>query len=180
MLDHVVTGIKTLWTGELQQTYTSYGVEQATGSHLAGKLGDGGLQIFFTAGAGWSIRSIQAEADAQTILKAFEANAGTGTHFYSRHGAQTTYTQQMVRSLERLSPDGVQGKRAVDASRFLTHQDQLEAYYKAMQLQQRDFDMGRVIGDGYIKGTGVYKTTTKVRVFFDNNGNIISIFPLLQ
>jgi len=122
-----------------------------------------------------------AETFAQNALRSLQKQAGEQSHFYSRHGAQTTLQQQLQRAQTGMTPDGFQ-RSPMDASRFMSHQTQLEAYNRAMQLSNNSstqtFQMNHISGEGFLKGgTGPLRTTKKVTVFFDKNGNIISIFP---
>jgi hypothetical protein len=123
-----------------------------------------------------------AEDTAEAILKQYEASAGANAHFLSRHGAQTTVQQQLQRAQTGITPDGFHG-RSTDATRFISHQDQLEAYNIAMQMPVKSntpFTMNRVIGEGFLKGgTGQLQTTNVVQPYFDSNGKLISLFPLL-
>jgi RHS repeat-associated protein len=119
---------------------------------------------------------------AEAKLAAMESGT-EGAHFLARHGAQTTLQQQLTRATTGLTPDGVAG-RAVASSRFLTHELQLEALEMAEAayvpgMKEVTLDMGKVVGEGYLKGGGAVKTSTSVQVYYNSNGEIITLFPKL-
>lgn len=122
---------------------------------------------------------------AETKLAATEATT-QGSHFYSRHGAQTTIQQQLQRATTGLTPDGLQGK-PVSATRFLSHDFELEALEKALAAYKPEMkgkgtviDMGKIIGEGYFKGGGNVQQSTKVQVYYNNSGDIITMFPKID
>jgi RHS repeat-associated protein len=122
--------------------------------------------------------------NAETKLAALEAST-TNAHFLSRHGAQTTLQQQLTRATTGLTPDGVLG-RALPSSRFHTHELQLEAFEKAqaaytpaMAGKGTVIEMGKTVGEGYLRGGGAVRTSTRVQVYYNNNGEIITMYPLL-
>ncbi|WP_207546543.1 RHS repeat-associated core domain-containing protein, partial [Methylobacterium indicum] len=126
------------------------------------------------------------ETDAEKSLQEMQRKQGIRSHFFDRHGAHTTLQDQQLRATTGYTPDGKQG-RPVDSSRFLTHVDQLEAAQHAIDLRSRfnanqiEFDMGRPIGEGYLKGGQQYiGGTQSVRAYFDANGNLTTLFPLLR
>jgi hypothetical protein len=98
--------------------------------------------------------------------------------------------EQWLRANMGLAPDGTwpttkSGNiRTTDSSRFLTHQDQLKVYLTAESRYSQSvngkliIDMERTIGEGYVKESNRIFTTHLVEVRYDNNGNIISLFPL--
>jgi RHS repeat-associated protein len=120
-----------------------------------------------------------------TQLRSLEAEV-SGAHFLSRHGAQTSLSSQYQRAISGLTPDG-QVLSTVNSSRFLSHEMQLSA----VQAVQAEFirtgatsvtvDMGRIIGEGFIKGGGArsYRTTTEVQAFF-KDGGLVTLFPKLR
>ena len=111
-----------------------------------------------------------------------EEAAVDGAHFLSRHGAQTTMEQQLTRATTGLTPDGVQ-KTAVNSSKFFSNRLQLEALKKAKSAYtgkgSEVISMGRDVGSGYLKGGGSIQTTTQVQVYYNNAGNVITMFPKL-
>jgi hypothetical protein len=115
-----------------------------------------------------------------------EMEATSGGHFLSRHGAQTSLSSQYMRSVSGLTPEGiVLGE--VNASRFFSNELQLEAVnmaksqFAATGKTSFTFDMGRSIGEGYLKGggRGSYRTTTRVTASF-KNGQLNTLYPRLQ
>ncbi|MCK6472428.1 MAG: hypothetical protein L6R28_11850 [Planctomycetes bacterium] len=76
---------------------------------------------------------------------------------------------------------------STNASKFFSYADMQAAIEKAMNAYSvsgksgRDaitIEMGRVVGGGYMKGASdVFRTTTKVRVFFDESGKVVTAFP---
>jgi len=132
-----------------------------------------------------AIFKIGKEAFAARELAIAEGEV-SGAHFFSRHGAQTTLQQQLQRATTGMTPDGVAG-RAVASSRFLSNQLQLEAYKAAkaaytpsMAGSGTVIDMGKTIGEGYLKGGGAVQTSTSVQVYFNNSGEIITMFPKIR
>jgi len=115
-----------------------------------------------------------------------EMEAASGGHFLSRHGAQTSLSSQYLRAVSGMTPEGVvMGE--VNASRFFSNEIQLEA---AKMAQARfantgekafTFDMGKLAGEGYIKGGGAgsFRTTTEVRAVF-KDGQLNTLYPLLK
>jgi hypothetical protein len=65
---------------------------------------------------------------------------------------------------------------------------QLEAYKEAEKAYAEGkvkdgvytFDMKQTIGEGYLKGGKTYKTITSVTAQFNDNGQIITIYPQLS
>ena len=107
----------------------------------------------------------------------------SGAHFFSRHGAQTSLQQQLTRSISGLTPDGV-AKGAVNSTRFLTNEIQLEAYNLAKNayrpgMRSTTIQMGKVAGEGYYKGGQTFSTTSEVQVYYNSSGGIITMFPNL-
>ncbi|MGH9286141.1 MAG: hypothetical protein ACRD0M_10805, partial [Acidimicrobiales bacterium] len=93
-----------------------------------------------------------------------------GAHFLSRHGATTTSHDQRTRATTGMTPDGVPGAPR-DASRFLSHADQLDAIGRAVAAHRPGqpcltFDMGRVIGEGYRAASPELRSTTWATVAF--------------
>ncbi|MDP9070332.1 MAG: hypothetical protein M3N68_03420, partial [Actinomycetota bacterium] len=76
-----------------------------------------------------------AEASAQRYLSRLEQSV-PGAHFLARHGAQTTLEQQFRRATTGMTPDGVQHIPR-NASRFLTHRDQLEVIQRAQDIHRQ-------------------------------------------
>lgn len=111
-------------------------------------------------------------------------NSAPGTHFYSRHGAGTTLSEQYTRATTGLTPDGVQGKM-IDSSRFLSNQAQLNAAQRAETIFRQTgkssfrFNMEGTIGEGYIKGGGSYLQTNQVQAVF-RNGKLYTLYPKLK
>lgn len=146
-----------------------------------GLVVQGGLMML---GGGMTLYSQFAKGSAGAQLAEMEASSGG--HFLSRHGAQTSLSSQYQRAISGMTPEGVVLKE-VDASRFLSHEFQLEA---AKMAQSRNmitgesafnFSMGKTIGEGYLKGGGAgsYMTTQTVRAIF-KDGKLQTLFPLLR
>jgi filamentous hemagglutinin len=82
-----------------------------------------------------------------------------------------------------MTPDGFAG-RVVNAARFVTHQAQLRALQRALtifrQTGQRvfEFDMGGIIGEGFLKGGTTYAQTTTVLAVF-KAGKLLTLYPKL-
>ncbi len=75
------------------------------------------------------------EMEVAGILQDIEAAnkaAGVNSHFFNKHGAQTTLLQQARRAIKGTLPDGSPGNPAA-ASRFLSHQDQFSALLRAQE-----------------------------------------------
>ncbi|GAB4044466.1 DUF6443 domain-containing protein [Spirosoma litoris] len=140
---------------------------------------------FFMGGGGSSIPKISTliEANAGRQLASMEA-ATQGAHFLSRHGAGTTLAQQEIRALTGLTPDGI-SRRAVDASRFLSNQMQLQAAQRAQTIFNQtgqsvvNFNMGFIVGEGYLKGGSAVIQSTNVQAIF-KGGNLYTMFPKLR
>lgn len=121
------------------------------------------------------------ERISELILQLEEKNYGPRSHFYAKHGAQTTLAQQQHRSITGIAPNG-QGKNPVASSRFFSHNDQLEvlriarARYKS-GMKSDIIDMQRVIGVGYEQGGQKMFITTQVQVYYGQNGEIITLYP---
>jgi hypothetical protein len=121
-------------------------------------------------------------------------------HFVSRHGAQTTIEQQFDRATTGLTPDGAH-QTIRSASRFFSHQLQLSAVNDALSIMNGNsgtntlsysynaanrtltMQMNLLVGEGFTaitspEGLGLVQTTN-VKVFFNQHGQIKSIFPLL-
>jgi len=119
---------------------------------------------------------------ARYKLSQLEKTTGNGSHFYSRHGAQTCKAQQLFRSLTGFTPDG-QWKELQNATRFLNFDDQLMVFRKAEEFLKLNpnatkfiYTSPQDIGEGYQKATGIYFITKNVQVYFQN-GHIQTMFP---
>ncbi|RZK32259.1 MAG: RHS repeat-associated core domain-containing protein, partial [Hymenobacter sp.] len=128
-----------------------------------------------------------AEQNAQRRLQELSNNAKTvnpNTHFLERHGAQTTQSQQYTRATTGLTPDGHAGN-PVDATRFLSAQDQLRSIERANTIRAQtganvvNTRMESVIGEGYPRGGGPLTQTDKVRVVY-RNGLPYTTFPVIR
>jgi hypothetical protein len=115
-----------------------------------------------------------------------------GEHFLEKHGAQTTLNSQFERVTSAKNPTtGIvevysSGKKKGQpmipsaATHFLSHRDQLNAIYRAqlilrytnLQISKRPIDMGKVIGEGYKKGSLDYGRQTKAVVILDASGRV--------
>jgi hypothetical protein len=125
------------------------------------------------------------EANAASKLEEFQAAAGPNSHFYSRHGAQTTIEQQWDRAVTGITPDG-KSLNPVDSSRFFIHRDQLKAYQRAQELFSRTgvknpvFDIGYPIGEGFTGGGQDWIKTTNVKAIFGPHGNLMTLYPFIR
>jgi hypothetical protein len=118
------------------------------------------------------------ERIAEGALQQKQRLEGVDSHFLSRHGAQTEMYEQRIRANTGLAPDGIWSNKTVNSSRFISHQDQLEAYNIAKNIGHSDtHDMKRIIGEGFLKDSNITFTTTKFRFVFDN-GQLITIYPV--
>lgn len=124
------------------------------------------------------------ERAAAAELKSLEGSI-KNAHFVSRHGPETTLAQQQLRAKTGMTPDNKPG-RAIDASKWSSYQDMSEAIQKAQILHKKTgqtsitVDVGRVIGDGYLKGGVTYAQTTKAVVRFDSSGKPYTAYPKLR
>ena len=126
------------------------------------------------------------EENAERRLIEMEAASVESAHFYKRHGAQTTLEQQKQRAMHKDRPDGGRDRRKTDASRFISHQAELNAVQRANLIHQNThdnvvtFEMSEIIGEGYAKNTDnpVIKTRTVMGRF--ENGKLVTLFPLLN
>jgi RHS repeat-associated protein len=157
-------------------------VEQKLAQYSANLINKQALQDLVSLNIRQQIMKSGISAEAK--LAAIESGT-QGAHFLSRHGAQTTLQQQFIRATTGLTPDGVAG-RAVTSSRFLTHEFEFEAlelaqiaYTPELAGKGTVIEMGKIIGEGYLRGGGAVKTSTSVQVYYNNSGEIITMFPLL-
>jgi len=115
------------------------------------------------------------EANAARRLSEIQADAGSKSHFFSRHGAHTTIEQQYDRALSGLTPDGFSGN-IVDSGRFLSHRAHLNAVQAAQEIygltgkKVFPFDAGYEVGEGFLKNGTASVRTTNVQAVFDSNG----------
>ena len=134
--------------------------------------------------AGRNVDFLINERAASVELRALEDNI-PGAHFVSRHGPETTLTSQRVRATTGMTPDNIPG-RPIDASRFSSYQDQAEAIQKAQVIYNKTgqtsvtVDLGRAIGDGYLKGGQTYVQTARAVIRFDSNGRPYTAYPKLR
>ena len=148
----------------------------------AGKLIDDALSA---RSAARNAAGLGDEIAAARRLRALQQGGPQNAHFFSRHGAGTTIEQQYNRAVLGRLPDGG-WRRPVDASRFLTHKQQLAAYEQAVVIHRQTgrtsvtFDAGGIVGEGFTKGGDDYVLTSNVQAFFDSNGDMITMFPLLR
>jgi RHS repeat-associated protein len=118
------------------------------------------------------------EKEAEKALQNYQHQNGPESHFYSKHGAQIEMYEQRIRANTGLAPDGTWPNKTVDSSRFISHQDQLEAYNIAKNIGYSDtYDMKRIIGEGFLKDSNITFTTTKIRFVF-KDGQLITIYPI--
>lgn len=91
-----------------------------------------------------------------------------------------------MRAISGLTPEGViLGE--VNASRFFSNELQLEAVnmakaqFAANGKTSFKFNMGKSVGEGYLKGGGAgsYRATTQVQAVF-KNGLLHTLYPLLR
>ncbi|MEK7885301.1 two-partner secretion domain-containing protein [Methyloversatilis sp. NSM2] len=124
------------------------------------------------------------ERAAAVELRRLESNI-QDAHFVSRHGPETSLSAQRLRAQTGITPDGVQG-RSIDASRWASYQDMAEAIRKAQIIYNNTgqtsvtIDLGRTIGDGYLKGGVTYAQTTKAVIRFDARGMPYTAYPKLR
>ncbi len=117
-------------------------------------------------------------------LKILESKS-KDAHFISRHGPETTLAQQEIRATTGMTPDNFQGK-AMDASRWSSYQDMSEAIKKAQTVYNETrqtsvtVELGRTIGDGYLKGGLTYVQTSKAVVRFNARGLPYTAYPKLR
>ena len=162
-------------------------VRDVAGNVSHGNWGGAGLSAFgivplFGDGAkivksGDNVVDATAAARRAEIMKRVSDNASrymksmdesVGGHSFVRHGADTTLDEQRRYAKEGVTPDGVKKKYPSNASRFLSHQDQLQAMQRAMTIRRQlgwdevAVDMGRVVGEGYKVGGEEYVRTGRV------------------
>ena len=91
-----------------------------------------------------------------------------------------------MRAVSGLTPDGI-ALGEVNASKFLSNELQLEALnmansqFAATGKTSFTFDMGKLVGEGFLKGGGAgsYRATNQVQAVF-KDGKLNTLFPLLQ
>ena len=125
------------------------------------------------------------EAEAQSELARLQANAGSNSHFYDRHGAHLSDASLLQRTHTGLTPDGVSGP-IVDSTRFTSHVNQLESAQRAQNIMNRfgssvgteviTFDAGREIGVGYGRLGSILQSSSSVKAVF-RDGNLITMYP---
>lgn len=134
--------------------------------------------------AGRNVDFLINERAAAAELRSLEGSV-EDAHFVSRHGPETTLAQQQLRASTGMTPDLVQGRK-IDASRWSSYQDMSEAIQKAQTIYNKTgqtsvtVDLGRTIGDGYLKGGATYSQTTKAVIRFDANGMPYTAYPKLR
>jgi len=127
---------------------------------------------------------IAIRAELNALRRLTELEASTGGHFLAKHGAETTLAQQLLRATTGLAPDGTKGVLS-DASRFLTNTGQMNAISRANTIFRQTgrasftFDMGEVVGEGYLRGGGQVISSSRVTAVF-RNGKLVTIFPKLR
>jgi hypothetical protein len=113
-----------------------------------------------------------------------------GGHFFSRHGAQTSLSQQYMRAVSGLIPDAeAVSLGEVNATRFLTNEGQLKALERAKDLLAKSgktsgtftFEMETEVGEGYLKGGGAgsYRRTNLVQAVF-KDGKLKTLYPAIK
>ncbi len=138
-----------------------------------------GLGLGASVGAGVGVAgiirntgSIAAKVESNAMAQLMKMEHASGSHYFARHGAQTTLSQQYTRATTGLTPEGIAGGR-VDSSRFLTHQNQLTAVQRAETIFKQtgktsfDFDMGKIIGEGYLRGEVMLSIRLKFRQYIE-------------
>ncbi|HLN29594.1 MAG TPA: hypothetical protein VK395_17735, partial [Gemmataceae bacterium] len=131
-----------------------------------------------------SVLALEEEKAAAKALAEMEAQAGSNSHFYSRHSPHTTLEEQFDRATTGMTPDGVAGK-PVDSGRFLSHRDQLEAVKIAEDTFKRtgqttfSFEMHNIVGEGFTKGSAELVRTSNVKAIF-RHGKLITLYPQLS
>lgn len=160
------------------RTYGIYeGVQERNGWKIAGNT----FGLALETAPFW----IKGASGAAKELNALEKSI-SGAHFFSRHGAQTSLSSQYMRAVSGLTPDGA-FLGEVNASRFLSHELQLKALNAAQSRfsitgeKSFQFDMGEVIGEGFLKGGGPrsFRTSSQVQAVFREN-KLITLFPVLK
>jgi RHS repeat-associated protein len=149
------------------------------GDYLQASLGVVGM-----AGGGLEYYGRSVASSPRMQLAQLESK--TGGHFLSRHGSQTSLSSQYMRAISGLSPDG-EVSSSVNSSRFFSDKLQLEAVnqanaqFAATGKSTFTFDMGKLIGEGYLKGGGAgsYRTTTQVQAVY-KNGQLNTLYPLIK
>lgn len=141
------------------------------------------------ADAGCVSSSLQSGAKSSDIAaRAARIDKAAQGHANSMHGAGTTRDQQRLRAREGVPPDATRPKVQSIASRFTDEKYQDAAYRmarrklsaypnKAGEIPIR-INMGRSIGEGYLKGgnAGDYRTTNWVTAVF-RNGKLHTMYP---
>jgi hypothetical protein len=123
-------------------------------------------------------------SDPFSVLSQLEQE-NPGAHFVSRHGAGTTIDEQWIRAESKLTPDGIVDKVQRDASRFFSNRAQLEAAQEAERIFQESgksfvqFNMGKIVGEGFEKGGNKYVVTSNVAARF-RDGKLYTLYPLLN
>jgi RHS repeat-associated protein len=117
-----------------------------------------------------------AESNAGRALRNLQ-NQKAGSHFLDEHGAQTTQLQQQTRPITGVKPSGATGYPN-HGSRFLSNLKQLQIIQRAQTIFRQTgrnvvgIETNDVIGDGYLRNTGDYTTTTKSTIKFNTGDDI--------
>ncbi|WP_225182075.1 hypothetical protein [Pectobacterium aroidearum] len=127
-----------------------------------------------------------AEANAHRRLQEIE-NATPKGHFLERHGAQTSLESQLARATDGTNPTTGIRQRSIPpaATRFNSHREQLNAIQRAQTVYRQSggsvtttvVEHGKIIGEGYKKGSLAYGTSTTSKVILNPNGQPITAFP---
>ena len=138
------------------------------------------------AQVGASSAAIDAELAAQQTLISMEGELGS--HFLQKHSPMVKLVDLLRRATTGI-PNEVGKFVKADASRFRNYVDMKAVIDKAVAAYSVGGSQGaknivitmpKVIGEGYLKNSGVFTTTTKAIVRFNKFGKIYTAYPLLR
>ena len=122
-------------------------------------------------------------------------NGNPNAHSMTKHGSPTTREQQRERATAGKAPDGTTDRKLRDASRWLRnvdHYDGLEVAKRRREERIRldpnsrgkrveiEINFDNPVGEGYLKGTDNLMQTNRAIFRFDENGDLITSYPVLN
>ena len=155
-----------------------------------GKLAVKGALDGSVAGATLHHAVVPTEGKAGKLVEA-AGNGNENAHTLSKHGKQTTREQQLLRANQGIEPDGKKTYKT-DSSRWLRNVDISDGIGVAKRLweekrrsnPQRNDDItivfGKSVGEGYLRRTDRLVSTKKGIFRFNEKGDLITSYPLLQ
>ncbi|GEM_PF-991257 len=144
--------------------------------------------------AGLSSDAINAAEDLAITKALLQLETTSGGHFVSRHGEQLTDQQLIDRAVRGILPDmpnATPERTLRDATRWASNSDMSDAIMQAEKMYLANpsfykdgvvkFDMGRIVGDGYTKGTAQHMGASMVEVRFNTTiGKPYTAYPVID